>query len=103
MQRHKSKRHVHAANTRWRADKAQAERDASIPDEPMLGDIRHPFDLPLRHVGYRDLRIEPRFGYVSWRAVDMQTGETVHCAALKELLRLIAGDVPRMVAARNFC
>jgi hypothetical protein len=48
------------------------------------------------------LHIEPRIGYVAWRAVDAQTGDVVHCAALKELLRWIAGQVPRMLAVRNF-
>lgn len=103
MQRRKSKRHQWAANARWRAREAQAEaeRQAGIPDAP-IGDVRQPFDLPLRSIGYRDLRIEPRLGYVAWRAVDYATGEVVHCAALKELLRLIARDVPKMLAERNF-
>jgi hypothetical protein len=83
-------------------DKAQAERDAGIPDLPLDDDIRRPFLMPLAHIGYRDLWIEPRIGFVSWLATDVQTGEVVHCAALKELLRLIAASVPRMLAARNF-
>lgn len=55
--------------------RAQAERDDGVPDVPMPSDARQPFDLPLAHLGYRDLRIEPRSGYVSWRAVDADTGE----------------------------
>lgn len=58
--------------------------------------------LPLKAAGYRDLRIEPRIGYVAWRAVDDETGETLHRAALKELLRWIAGQIPRMLGTRNF-
>ncbi len=100
MQRHKSARHVRAANARWR--RADAERSEGIPDAPLYADTRHPFDLPLQHAGFLDLRIEPRLGYVSWRAVDAASGEVLHCAALKELLRWIAGQVPRMLAARNF-
>lgn len=104
MQRRKSQRHVNAARARWRYAEiaAQHERDDGIPDVPMPTDCRQPFDMPLAHVGYRDLRIEPRLGYVAWRAVDTRTGEVVHCAALKELLRLIARDLPKMLAARNF-
>lgn len=104
MQRHKSRRHVNAANARWRAAeaRAQAERDDGIPDSPPDTDCRQPFTMALDGAGYRDLRIEPRLGYVAWRAVDADTGEVLHCAALKELLRWIAGQVPRMLAARNW-
>ena len=102
MQRHKSQRHVKAANVRWRLNTAQAERDAGIPDRAEPEDFRRPFDLPLKAAGYRDLHIEPRIGYVAWRALDAETGELLHCAALKELLRWVAGQVPRMMAARNF-
>ncbi len=104
MQPRKSQRHVNAARARWRAAeaRAQSERDAGIPDRPLIDDCRLPFDLPLRHAGWLDLRIEPRLGYVSWRAVDAETGEVLHCAAIKELLRWIARQVPRMLAARNF-
>ena len=84
MHRRKSQRHVNAARARWRAaeQRAQDERDAGIPDEPMPEDFRRPFALPLRAAGYRDLHIEPRIGYVAWRAIDADTGELVKCAAL---------------------
>jgi hypothetical protein len=99
---HKSQRHVRAANARWRERDAQAERDAGIPDLPMPADFRQPFLLPLKAAGWRDLHIEPRIGYVSWRVLDAETGEVLHCAALKELLRWIARKVPRLRSARNF-
>lgn len=104
MQPRKSHRHVSAANTRWRAAelRADAERAAGIPDEPMPTDVRQPFPMPLAHLGFRDLRIEPRLGYVAWRAVDTTTGQVLHCTALKELLRWVAGQIPRMLAERNF-
>lgn len=102
MQRRKSPRHVHAANSRWRAVKAQHEREDGIPDEPIIEDCRQPFDLPLAAAGFVDLRIEPRLGYVSWRAVDAATGEVLHCAAMKSLLRWIARQCVRPLAARNF-
>ena len=40
MQKRKSPRHVRAANTRWRRaeERAQAERDAGIPAEPLPAD-----------------------------------------------------------------
>lgn len=106
MQRRKAKsrRHVYAAQARWRAAqvRADAEREAGVPDRQALIDNRQPFDLPLKSAGYLDLRIEPRLGYVAWRAVDAETGKVVDCAALKTLLHNIAGRVPRMLAARNF-
>ena len=102
MQHRKSTRHVNAANARWRAVKAQDERDAGIPDEPIIEDCRQPFDLPLAGAGFVDLRIEPRRGYVSWRAVDVTTGKVLHCAAMKSLLRWIARKCARTLAARNF-
>jgi hypothetical protein len=104
MHPRKSQRHVNAANSRWRnaEARAQAERDAGIPDEPMWQDRRQPFDIPLKAAGYRDLRIEPRLGYVAWRAIDAETGELLHCAAIKELLRWVAKQVPRQLGAHNF-
>jgi hypothetical protein len=102
MQRRKSKRHQRAANYRWRAVKAQQEREDGIPDREPIIDARQPVTLPLSALGYRDIHLEPRLGYVAWRAVAVDTGEVLHCAASKELLRWIAGQVPRLLAARNF-
>ena len=80
---------------------ANAERDAGVPDRT-ASDNRQPFDLDLRQAGGRNLHIEPRLGYVAWRAVDADSGVVLYCAALKELLHKIADDLPRMLAARNF-
>lgn len=104
QRRKKSLRHVNAAKARWRRaeQSAQDERDAGIPDRPEDIDRRQPFDLPLASAGYLNLRIEPRLGYVAWRAVDIGTGEVVACAALKALLREIAGRIHRQLGARNF-
>jgi hypothetical protein len=101
MQRHKSARHQRAANARWRYAEltAQAEREAGIPDRTDT-DCRQPFDLDLRSAGGTLYRIEPRHGYIAWRAVDQGTGTVAHCAALKELLHQIADDLPRMMAAQ---
>lgn len=83
-------------------DEAQAERDDGIPDLPMPSDLRQPFFLPLAPLGFKDLHVEPRRGYVSWRAIDVKTGLVVRCAALKELFRWIAKQLPKMLAKRNF-
>ena len=102
MQRRKSPRHVRAANARWRMAKADAERADGIPDMPLISDMRQPFTMQLSAFGWRDVVIEPRLGYVGWRAVDAETREVLHCAASKELLRWIARQVPRLLATRNF-
>ena len=103
MQRHKSRRHVIAAQTRWRAAsvRADAERKAGIPDRDPPTDSRLPFDLNFAHLGWRDVHLEPRLGYVAWRCVDEATGEVLACKALGELLRWIAAQVPRQMGRRN--
>lgn len=91
MQRPKSQRHVDAANARWRVRAPVAE--------PV--DTRQAFVLPLKEQGYLCLRIEPRAGYIAWRAVDVDTEQVVHCAGLKVLLRWIAVQLPKQLALRN--
>ena len=82
-----------------RADEARRQ---GIPDPAPLEDTRTAFDLDLRSAGGRLLRIEPRLGYVAWRAVDAESGEVLHTAAIKELLHKLADDLPRWLALRNF-
>lgn len=97
MQRRKSKRHQRAANARWRADRAQAERDAGIPDRPMPTDYREPITLDLRSAGGDLLVLEPCFGKIAWRL----TGGSMHDrAALKTLLHRIADSLPRQLGER---
>jgi hypothetical protein len=98
MQRRKSLRHQRAANSRWREVKAQAERDAGIPDREPATDLRQPIDLDLRTWGGPHLRIVPRLGYIAGRAVDAATGEVKDRAALKTLLHRIADQLPRTAA-----
>lgn len=101
MQRRKSPRHVNAANARWRAAEARAqqERDEGMPDREGISDDRDSFPLPLKARGWRDVEIEPRLGYLTkWRAVDAETREVLHSAALKELLHWCADRVPRVRA-----
>lgn len=101
MQRRKSQRHVNAANARWRAERAQAERDAGIPDRTEPDDVREPVELDLRSYGGKRLRFEPRRGYIATRLIDADTGAVLKCAALKTLLHGIADALPRMLSPRN--
>ena len=81
---------------------AQAERDAGIPDRAVPDDVRQPITLDLRSAGGRHLRLEPRRGYIAWRAVDVDSGVVLDGGALKTLLHAIADDLPRMLGARNY-
>jgi hypothetical protein len=82
---------------------AEFERtELDIPDRPAFVDQRQAFPMLLKSAGWRDVWIDPRDGYVSWRCVDQESGEVLHCAALKELMRWIARQLPRMFAARNY-
>lgn len=100
MHSRKSHRHVIAAQARWRAAevRAQAQRDAGIPDREPYTDTREPIQLDLTTAGGPNLRLEPRLGFVAWRARDVCTGQVLHCCALKELLHRIADDLPRMAS-----
>lgn len=91
-----------AQRDRAAISRADAARAAGIPDPAPPDDTRQPFDLDLRGAGGRLLRIEPRRGFVAWRAVDVESGEVRHQAALKELLHKLADDLPRWLALRNF-
>jgi hypothetical protein len=101
MQKRKSQRHVNAARARWRAAevRAETEREAGTPDRGPITDDRRPFLLPLKALGWRDVEIEPRLGRLTkWHAVDAETQEALHSAALKELLHWCADRVPRVRA-----
>jgi hypothetical protein len=101
MQRHKSPRHVRAANARWRMQKADDERAAGIPDRLPFEDCRQPITLDLTSYGGKRIRIEPRMGYVSCRAVDDDTGRVLHCAAMKTLLHTLADELAPMMSPRR--
>lgn len=103
MQRQKSRRHQRAARARWRAaeGRAQAERDAGIPDRELLTDCRDPLELDLRSYGGPRLRIEPRIGYIACRVIDLDAGSVVACCALKTALHEIANKLPRTLGERN--
>ena len=96
MQRRKSTRHQKAANARW-----SRAPDPSIEERPAIEDRRTPISLDLRPAGGPNLTLEPRLGYVAWRARDAESGEVVDCAALKELLHRVADGLPRILAMRN--
>lgn len=101
MRPSKSIRHQRSANTRWRPRKADDERAEGIPDRPALVEHRQPFTLPFAALGWKDVRIEPRLGYISWRCIDEATDEVLMCCALGEMLREIARRVPRQLGIRN--
>lgn len=91
---------MRAANTRWRSDKAQAERDAGIEDIPMPTDLRQPITLDLRPAGGELLVLEPCLGKIAWRALNA-AGEAVDKAAIKTLLHRVADKLGRQMGARN--
>lgn len=94
MQRHKSRRHQHAANTRWREERAQAERDAGIPDRQPEVDGRSVRYLDLRDYGGPLVRAEPRLGYCSCRFFDDETGELLACCTMKQALIELSRKLP---------
>ena len=99
MQRRKSRRHVNAAKVRWRKaeQRAQAERDAGIPDVPL--DLREPITLDLRCAGGALWTLAPIQGRIAWRATS-DDGKQER-AALKTLLHNLADALPRQLAERN--
>ncbi len=76
--------------------KADAERAAGIQDREPVEDWRRPCMLDLRGAGGSRLVLEPRRGYLSWRARNADTGEVTDCAALKTLLHRLADELPRV-------
>ncbi len=102
MQRRKSKRHVIAADARWRAAEARAERERAegIPDRQAMIDQRAPITLDLTSYGGPLLHIEPRPGHIAVRAIDDATGDRTVCA-LKTLLHRVADGLPRVASPRS--
>lgn len=91
-----------SAAQRFRAQeaKAEAEREAGIHDREDE-DFRRPCMLDLSGAGGPRLVLEPRRGYVAWRARNADTGELVDCAAIKTLLHRVADDMGRMMSPRS--
>ncbi len=92
----------HSAKCRWRAaeGRAQADRDAGMPDREPYTDARQPFTLDLRSAGGELVTFEPRRGYISWRQLD-EAGNVTACAALKTLLHSLADSLPPTMGARR--
>lgn len=101
MRQSKSVRHQRSADARWR--KAESERADGIPDRQPLVDARQAIPLPLSRAGWRDVTLEPRIGYVSWRCRDDASGEVLACHAMGQMMRWIAAQVPRQLGARRTC
>ena len=79
--------------------RAQAERDAGIPDRDDA-DRRCAWELDLRAVGGPYWVCEPRRGYVSYRVLDAGTRERVMCAPAKSILAAAQEATPRMLSGR---
>jgi hypothetical protein len=88
-----------ARDARAEGRRAAAEADGiPLRDD---ADCRSPIELDLSHVGGRRYILEPRRGYLSWRVRDAESGQVLHCAALKQALHWIADEMPRMMSARH--
>lgn len=72
--------------------RAQAERDAGIPDRTDA-DTRATWWLDLRPVGGPWWRCEPRAGYVSYRVYAEPAGERVMCSTPKTIIARAGGMV----------
>ena len=100
MQKRKQRRIITATqryrSAEWRAD---AAREAGIPDRIEPDDTRQPITIDLRSYGGPCLRIEPRRGYIAVRAID-EAG-AVRACALKTLLHQLADSLPRTLGARS--
>jgi hypothetical protein len=78
--------------------KAQAQRDAGIPDrEP---DQRVTWWIDLRPIGGPWWRCEPRIGYISYLVYAEPGGERVMCGPPKTILARAAALLPRVMSAR---
>lgn len=91
---------IRNAEQRKRAQerRAQAERDAGIPDRTDA-DFRTACFVDLRGCGGPLLTLEPRRGYHAWRMV--QDGKATDCAAIKTLLHRIASSLPCTLGLRQ--
>lgn len=74
--------------------RAQAERDAGIPDRDPV-DARTTWWLDLRPIGGPWWRCEPRRGFVSYRVYAEPAGERVMCAPPKTILSSAAARLPK--------
>lgn len=83
-----------------RAERKRADAEAAGIPPRDDADFRTSCIVDLRGAGGPLLTLEPRRGYVAWRARD-ETGAVVDCAALKQLLRGIADRLPRMMSMRD--
>ncbi len=84
-----------AAGRDARADRKRAEAEARGEPVRTDEDFRTICTLDLRGAGGPLLTLEPRRGYVSWRARD-EAGAVVDCAAIKQLLHGVADRLTRM-------
>lgn len=91
-------RHTPASRFAQAERRAQAERDAGIPDrEP---DQRTTWWLDLRQVGGQWWRCEPRIGYVGYLVYSEPDGDRVMCGPPKSILAAASTRLPRVQPKR---
>lgn len=78
--------------------KAQAERDAGIPDRPLVQ--LQPMLIDLRGAGGPYWRAEHKAGTCRWLVYDAQTGARVMCAKAGGVISAAHKMVPAMLAER---
>jgi hypothetical protein len=110
MQRRKSKRHQLAARARWRnaEARAQAERDAGIPDREPATDYRQPCTIDLRgaaiaaqsaaHVAYKRCQDEQQYFMDGTRA---KTCANANAPKLHEAVALMEKATRLLLDARD--
>ena len=79
--------------------RAQAQREAGIPDRET--DQRVTWWIDLRPVGGPWWRCEPRAGYISYRVYAEPAGERVMCGPPKTILAMAAASLPRVLSLRS--
>ncbi len=92
-------RHYRPMSSAARDARAEAQREAGIPDRMDL-DHRTACFVDLRGNGGSLYTLEPRRGYVAWRVVD--GGSVVFCGSIKQALHWIADQQARCSAMRNW-
>lgn len=78
--------------------KAQAERDAGIPDRPAPVALP-PVLLDLRGAGGPHWRCEHKPGTCQWRVYDADTGDRVRCGQIGGIIAAAHRATPRMRSA----
>jgi len=93
-------RHYRPMSQAARDARAEAKRAAGDPMRTD-DDFRSAIVLDLRGGHGPNLVLEPRRGYIAWRARDADTGKVVAVASLKQLLHQIADELTPMQSPKT--